>query len=105
MKGGEIIINLPLNTKLCSSLYAKTFGGTRFYKPMLDKLGVTYPQYLVLSTLWEQGSLTISLIADALSLESSMISPLVNRLETAGFATRVRTPTYASLVLSLITTK
>src|SRR5258705_8100151 len=105
MKGGEIIINLPLNTKLCSSLYAKTFGGTRLYKPMLDKLGVTYPQYLVLSTLWEQGSLTISAIADALALEPSMITPLVKRLEAAGFATRERNPKDERQVIVSLTAK
>jgi len=68
-------MKLPLESQLCFSLYATTIAVNRLYKPMLDKLGLTYPQYLVLSTLWEQDGLTVSAIADRLALESSMITP------------------------------
>ena len=64
----------------------------RTYKPMLDELGVTYPQYLVLSALWEEDGQTISAIADRLALEPSTITPLVKRLEQAGFLARQRNP-------------
>jgi len=83
---------LPLDSQLCFSLYGATIAINRAYKPMLDALGITYPQYLVLSALWEQGSLTISAIADRLALESSTITPLVKRLEQAGLVTRQRNP-------------
>jgi MarR family transcriptional regulator, organic hydroperoxide resistance regulator len=81
---------LPLDNQLCFSLYAATIAVNRAYKPLLDKLGLTYPQYLVLSTLWEKDGLTISAIAERLSLEPSTITPLVKRLEAAGFLSRER---------------
>ena len=82
--------SIPLDSQLCFSLYAATIAVNRTYKPILDKLGLTYPQYLVLSTLWEEDGLAVSAIADRLSLESSTITPLVKRLESAGFLTRLR---------------
>ena len=60
------------------------------YKPWLDKLGLTYPQYLVLSALWEGDEQTISAIAAHLDLEPSTITPLVKRLEEAGHVVRRR---------------
>ena len=81
---------LPLDAQLCFSLYSTTIAINRLYKPMLDSLGVTYPQYLVLSTLWEGDGRTIGGIAERLALESSMITPLVKRLEAAGFVDRKR---------------
>jgi hypothetical protein len=72
----------PLDSQLCFSLYAASIAVNRTYKPMLDGLGLTYPQYLVLSTLWEEDGLPVSAIADRLSLESSTITPLVKRLES-----------------------
>ena len=57
---------------------------------MLDELGVTYTQYIVLSALWEKDGLTITAIADRLALEPSTITPAVKRLESAGFVTRQR---------------
>ena len=81
---------LPLDSQLCFSLYGASMAVNRTYKPVLDELGLTYTQYLVLSTLWEEDGLPISAIADRLSLESSTITPLVKRLETAGFVSRER---------------
>ena len=83
---------LPLENQLCFSLYAASMAVTRSYKPMLDMLGVTYPQYLVLHALWEMDGRTIGAIADRLSLESSTVTPLVKRLEAAGLALRRRNP-------------
>ena len=57
---------LPLDSQLCFSIYSASIAINRVYKPMLDALGVTYTQYLVLSTLWERDGLTISAIADRL---------------------------------------
>lgn len=81
---------LPLDSQLCFSIYSASIAIHRVYKPMLDKLGVTYTQYLVLSTLWENDGLTITAIADRLGLEPSTITPAVKRLENAGFLTRQR---------------
>ena len=96
---------LPLDSQLCFSLYAESMAVNRTYKPMLDQLGLTYPQYLVLSTLWEQGELAVSSIADRLSLESSTITPLVKRLESAGFLKRERNPKDERQVIVSLTAK
>ena len=82
----------PLDQQLCFSLYSASMAISRAYKPMLDALGLTYPQYLVLHVLWEQDGRTVGAIAERLGLESSTITPLVKRLESAGLATRARNP-------------
>lgn len=82
----------PLDRQLCFSIYGADLAINRTYKPLLDQLGLTYPQYLVLHTLWETDGLTITGIADRLALEPSTITPLVKRLELAGFLTRLRNP-------------
>jgi len=81
---------LPLDEHLCFSLYSTSIAINRLYKPMLDSLGLTYPQYLVLSVLWEEDGRTISAIAGRLALESSTITPLVKRLEVARLVARQR---------------
>lgn len=78
------------DSQLCFSIYSASLAIQRVYKPMLDELGVTYTQYLVLSALWEKDGLTISAIADRLALEPSTITPAVKRLEAAGFVERRR---------------
>lgn len=96
---------LPLDAQLCFSLYSTTIAINRLYKPMLDSLGVTYPQYLVLSTLWEAEGQTISAIADRLALEPSTITPLMKRLEVAGFVSRQRNPDDERQVRVFLTAK
>ena len=83
---------LPLDRQLCFSIYGAGLAINRAYKPLLDRLGLTYPQYLVLHALWEADGLTIGAIAERLSLEPSTITPLVKRLEQAGFVARRRNP-------------
>jgi DNA-binding MarR family transcriptional regulator len=80
----------PLNDQICFTLYATSMAITRTYKPMLDEMGITYPQYLVLSVLGEEDGLTIGAIANRLFLESSTITPPVKRLEQAGLVARQR---------------
>lgn len=80
----------PLDDQLCFSLYTAHIAINRLYKPMLDRMGITYPQYLVLSTLGESDGITIGAIAERLSLESSTITPPVKRLEQAGLVQRTR---------------
>jgi DNA-binding MarR family transcriptional regulator len=83
---------LPLDQQLCFSLYSTSMAINRLYKPLLDNLGITYPQYLVLNTLWESDGQTISGIAARLDLEPSTITPLIKRLEAAAFVSRLRSP-------------
>ncbi|MDF7774994.1 MarR family transcriptional regulator [Sphingomonas sp. AOB5] len=83
---------LTLDQILCFSLYGASIAINRAYKPLLDELGITYPQYLVLNVLWERGEETIGGIAERLALESSTITPLVKRLEQSGLVERRRNP-------------
>jgi DNA-binding MarR family transcriptional regulator len=81
-----------LDSQLCFSLYAASMAVGRTYKPLLDRLGITYPQYLVLLALWEEDSRVVGAIATRLGLDPSTVTPLVKRLEAAGLLTRSRTP-------------
>jgi len=83
---------LPLDHQLCFSLHATSMAINRAYKPQMDALGITYPQYLVLHALWEEDARTIGAIAERLALESSTVTPLVKRMEAAGLMTRTRNP-------------
>lgn len=83
---------LPLDRQLGFGLYSAFMAVSRTYKPWLDQLGLTYPQYLVLCVLWEDDDQTISGIAARLDLEPSTITPLVKRLERAGHLVRQRNP-------------
>lgn len=80
----------PLDEQLCYTLYATSMAVTRMYKPMLDRMGITYPQYLVLAALGEQDGLTVGAIADRLALESSTVTPPLKRMEQAGLVERRR---------------
>lgn len=80
----------PLDQQICFTLYATSMAITRAYKPMLDALGLTYPQYLVLNALGEADGSTIGGLAARLDLESSTVTPLVKRLEAAGLVERRR---------------
>lgn len=82
----------PLDDQLCFSIYAAGIAINRVYKPMLDALGITYPQYLVLHALWERDGRTVGAVAARLALESSTITPLVKRLQQAALVRRERNP-------------
>ena len=81
---------VPLANQICFSLYATSMAINRTYKPMLDAMGITYPQYLMLCVLGEEDDLTVGAIASRLYLESSTVTPPVQRLERAGLVTRRR---------------
>ena len=83
---------LPLDGQLGFALYGAFIAVGRTYRLWLDQIGLTYPQYLVLSVLWEGDDQTVSAIASRLDLESSTITPLVKRLEQAGHVFRKRNP-------------
>lgn len=81
---------LKLDNQLCFRLYAASRLITQAYRPHLDKLGVTYPQYLVLMVLWETDSLPVNDIAKKLALETNTVTPLIQRMEREGIVTRTK---------------
>jgi len=86
-------MTLVPSNMICFALYSATHAMQQAYRPLLDPLGITYPQYLVLSVLWAaEAPLTVSVIGGALYLDSSTITPLLKRLETAGLVVRNRNP-------------
>jgi DNA-binding MarR family transcriptional regulator len=99
----ERMFPLPLDEQLGFSLYGAFMAVSRTYKPWLDQLGLTYPQYLVLSVLWEGDDQTIGAIATRLDLEPSTITPLVKRLEQAGHVVRKRNPSDERQVIVSLT--
>lgn len=82
----------PLDDQLCYAVYSSGIAIQRIYKPLLDRMGLTYPQYLVLNVLWREDGQTVSGIAERLALESSTLTPLLKRLESVGFLQRTRNP-------------
>lgn len=81
---------LKLDNQLCFALYSASLAMTKVYKPLLDKLGLTYPQYLVMLALWEEDAQMVSALGQRLSLDSGTLTPLLKRLEAAGLVSRVR---------------
>ena len=81
---------LLLDNQLCYALYAAAHRMTKSYRPLLERLGLTYPQYLVLLVLWEQDGVTVSEIGRRLRLDSGTLTPVLKRLESAGFLVRTR---------------
>ena len=94
---------LPLDRQLGFGLYSAFMAVSRTYKPWLDQIGLTYPQYLVMCVLWEEDDQTIGSIATRLDLEPSTITPLVKRLELAGRVTRQRNPLDERQVMVVLT--
>ena len=82
--------NRSLEDHLCFSLYACSRAIMRIYRPYLDELQLTYPQYLVLVTLWEKQNSTVKELGQALSLDSGTLTPLLKRMEAAGLIERRR---------------
>jgi DNA-binding MarR family transcriptional regulator len=82
--------SMALEDQLCFALYAASRAVTGFYRPLLDALGLTYPQYLVLLVLWEQGALPVKELGTALQLDYGTLTPLLKRLEAHGLLRRER---------------
>jgi MarR family transcriptional regulator, organic hydroperoxide resistance regulator len=81
---------LLLANQLCFAVYSTAHAFNRFYKPLLDKLGLTYPQYLVMLVLWEEDGVPVKEIGERLFLDSGTLTPLLKRLEAAGLLKRTR---------------
>ena len=82
--------SLSLENFLCLDLYASARAVMKAYTPLLAPLGLTYPQYLVMAALWEQAPQQVSELSERLSLDSGTLSPLLKRLEAAGWVERSR---------------
>ncbi|UOY91216.1 MarR family transcriptional regulator [Ectobacillus sp. JY-23] len=81
---------LKLENQLCFSVYACSREITRLYRPYLEELGLTYPQYLVLLVLWDKGPSLVRELGDELFLDSGTLTPMLKRMETSGLVTRER---------------
>ncbi|GAA4052595.1 Organic hydroperoxide resistance transcriptional regulator [Agromyces sp. NDB4Y10] len=81
---------LELDRQLCFALAATSREVVRLYRPSLEPLGITHPQYLVLLALWERSPQRLREVAERLHLEPATVSPLIGRLEAAGLVTRSR---------------
>jgi DNA-binding MarR family transcriptional regulator len=88
----EPVEALRLDRQLCFALYGAANRVTRLYRPLLDALGLTYPQYLAMLVLWEASPRTVGALGEALDLESSTLTPLLKRLEAQGLVARARDP-------------
>ena len=81
---------LQLDNQICFAVYSTAHAFNRIYKPLLDRLGLTYPQYLVMLVLWERDDVPVKFIGERLFLDSGTLTPLLKRLEAAGLVRRTR---------------
>ncbi|MFY3386029.1 MarR family winged helix-turn-helix transcriptional regulator [Paracidovorax sp. MALMAid1276] len=81
---------LQLDNQVCFALYSASLAMTKLYKPLLEGIGLTYPQYLVMLVLWEQDGVTVSELGERLFLDSGTLTPLLKRLESQGHIARLR---------------
>jgi len=75
---------------MCFAVYSANLAYSRVYKPVLEELGLTYPQYIAIVALWEQDEQTVKGLSDKLFLEPSTVTPMLKRLEAMGYVTRTR---------------
>jgi DNA-binding MarR family transcriptional regulator len=94
---------LLLGNQLCFAVYSTAHAFNRFYKPLLDRLGLTYPQYLAMLVLWEQDGVSVKEIGERLYLDSGTLTPLLKRLEAAGLVKRTRSTEDERQVLVALT--
>ncbi|MBK0870188.1 MAG: winged helix-turn-helix transcriptional regulator [Saccharopolyspora sp.] len=94
---------LQLDNQLCFALYAASRAVTELYRPLLNELGVTYPQYLVLLVLWERDTRPVKDLTETLQLDYGTVSPLLKRLEAHGLVERRRASDNESRVLVSLT--
>jgi DNA-binding MarR family transcriptional regulator len=95
---------LLLDNQLCFALYSASLAMTKLYKPLLESLGLTYPQYLVMLVLWEQDDLTVSALGERLNLDSGTLTPLLKRMEQSGLLVRERAKDDERKVIVTLTT-
>lgn len=81
---------LALDNQFCFALYSTSLAMTKTYKPFLEKLGITYPQYLVMVVLWQKDEVLVKDVGELLLLDSGTLTPLLKRLEVLSLVTRTR---------------
>jgi MarR family transcriptional regulator, organic hydroperoxide resistance regulator len=81
---------LRLDNQICFAVYSTAHAFNRVYKPLLDRLSLTYPQYLVMLVLWERDGVPVKDVGERLHLDSGTLTPLLKRLEAAGLIKRAR---------------
>lgn len=91
-------VPLDLGEFLCFAIYSANHAFNRVYKPLLEELGLTYPQYIAMVLLWERDGQTVGELGERLFLESNTLTPLLKRLETLGYIKRSRDPADERLV-------
>lgn len=96
--------SLRLDDQVCFSLYATSLALNKVYRKLLARLGLTYPQYLVMMVLWERDDLSVSAIGERLHLDSATLTPLLKRLETQALLTRARASEDERQVIIRLTT-
>jgi hypothetical protein len=96
---------LRLDNQICFAVYSTAHAFNRVYKPLLDKLGLTYPQYLVMLVLWERDGVPVKDIGERLFLDSGTLTPLLKRLEAAELIKRTRSTEDERQVLIALTAK
>lgn len=96
---------LKLQNQICFPVYSVSRLIRKAYKPFLEKMGLTYPQYLVLLVLWEKDELAINLIGEKLLLNTNTLSPLIKRLEKLGLVERKRSKKDERIVMVKLTQK
>ena len=96
---------LQLDNQICFAVYSTAHAFNRVYKPLLDRLGLTYPQYLVMLVLWERDGVPVKDIGERLFLDSGTLTPLLKRLETAGLIKRTRSTEDERQVLIALTSQ
>jgi DNA-binding MarR family transcriptional regulator len=94
---------LRLDHQLCFALYSSSLAMTKLYKPLLEPLGLTYPQYLAMLVLWEGDGIAVSQLGERLQLDSGTLTPLLKRMEAAGLVQRLRDSTDERRVLLQLT--
>ena len=83
---------LALDRQVCFALAVASRSVIALYRPLLDPMGLTHPQYLVMLALWEESPLSVKQLSNLLQLDPGTLSPLLKRLEAAGYLTRARNP-------------
>ncbi len=96
---------LQLGNQLCFAIYSAAHAFNRVYKPLLDRLGLTYPQYLVMLVLWERDGVPVKDIGERLFLDSGTLTPLLKRLEAAHLLKRTRSTEDERQVLISLTSQ
>src|SRR6185503_2825364 len=96
---------LRLDNQICFAVYSTAHAFNRVYKPLLDRLGLTYPQYLVMMVLWERDGVPVKDIGEKLFLYSGTLTPLLTRLEAAHLVQRTRSTEAERQLLIALTPK